>query len=89
MSEFLYFPNNTIKRKVFNKAEGNRSFNTVYSPYIQFCISLGSAGGLKTLWEGIGEGSFGLSCRTKVQELTLMERAKEFLRAKQEESINS
>lgn len=46
-------------------------------------------GALRRFGRELVRGSFGLSCRTKVQELTLMERAKEFLRAKQEESINS
>lgn len=34
------------RKKVFNKAEGDRAFNTVCCPYNQFCASLGAAGAL-------------------------------------------
>ena len=71
------------RKKAFYKAKGRCSFNTVRSLYIQFCTSLGSAEGLRCFGRKetcVGK-SFGLSCRTEVQGLTLMREAKEFLRA--------
>lgn len=43
-----YFTSPVIlsRKKVFNKAEGDRAFNTVCCPYNQFCASLGAAGAL-------------------------------------------